>query len=210
MSADDFIDKIMKDVYLYINTKLRPIAENCNEHIEGNIFEEDPNEKDVFLTKRKNIILTCQNKKNVLEIGFNTGYSALLILMSDPNIKLTCIDINIHKYVIPCYNQLKEDFGDRISLLTGDSTIVVPCINDKFDLVHIDGCHRLDIAEQDIINTHKLLLNNAVIVMDDVNIYDNNHTLAMLWKKYTNIYSYQAVPYELFHCIHHDIRCYTA
>jgi hypothetical protein len=87
---------------------------------------------------------------------------------------------------------------------------VVPNINDKFDLVHIDGCHQLDIAEHDITNTYKLLLNNAWIIMDDVDIDDNNHTLAMLWKKYTNIYSYKAVPYELFHSIHHDIRCYTA
>lgn len=211
------IDKIINDAYYYIDNTLKPIINNSygegNPFVEGNIFDLD--EKFIkkgdnsFIEKRRNVVISCQNKINALEIGFNSGFSALLILLSNPNIKLTCVDINLHNYVIPCFNQLKKDFGDRIRLLIGDSCSVVPSIVDKFDLVHIDGGHSVNVAECDIINTYKLLMNNAVIIMDDVDIYDNNQSLANLWKHYVNIFSYKEPTFDLFISRHHDVRVYT-
>ena len=51
----------------------------------------------MFIEKRRNVVISCQDKINALEIGFNADFSALLILLSNPNIKLTCVDINFHK-----------------------------------------------------------------------------------------------------------------
>jgi hypothetical protein len=200
------MDEIHEKAVKYIDMVLKPIVESIGETLEGNVFEEDPNYKDLFLPKRKNIIVSCQNKTNALEIGFNSGYSAVLILLSNPKIKLTCVDIGWHKYTIPCYQQIKQDFGDRIQLLIGDSRNVVPNINDKFDLIHIDGGHSLDIAESDIVNTNRLLMDNAVIIMDDVNINDNDHTLANLWIKYVNIYGYKEPSFEIYKNNHNDVR----
>lgn len=130
--------------------------------------------------------------------------------MSNPTIKLTCVDIGIHKYVIPCYKQLKNDFGDRIQLLIGDSRQVVPTIIDTFDFIHIDGCHELDVAECDMINTNKLLKENSHIVMDDVNMNYTNHSLTNLWKRYINIYGYKEPNLPLYKPLynndHHDVR----
>ena len=160
----------------------------------------------VFTEKRLNIIIACQNKKNALEIGFNSGFSALLILLANPTIKLTCVDIGIHKYTIPCYKQIKNDFGDRIQLLIGDSRQVVPSIIDTFDFIHIDGGHAVDVAESDIINTNKLLKEKSYIVMDDVNMNDTNCSLTNLWKHYVNIYGYKKTELPLHKNYHHDVR----
>ena len=210
------IDLIHEKACNYINTVLKPIVESTGEHLEGNVFQEDPIDTDLyqrFLPKRKSIIVSCKNKTNALEIGFNSGYSAVLILLSNLNIKLTCVDIGYHKYTIPCYNQIKQDFGDRIELLIGDSRNVVPTINDRFDLVHIDGGHTLEIAECDIINSNKLLMNNSVIIMDDVNVNvnDNNHTyhtqaLSNLWIQYTIQYGYKEPSFEIYKNDHNDVR----
>lgn len=200
------IADIHKNAIMYIEEKLKPIIESIGETLEGNIFEEDPNVVDIFLPKRKNVILSCQNRKKALEIGFNSGYSAVLILLSNPEIKLTCVDIAWHKYTIPCYEQIKNDFGDRIQLLVGDSRTVVPSIIDKFDLIHIDGGHSLEIAECDIRNTNKLLMNDSVIIMDDVNVNDSNHTLANLWIRLSNEFGYKDPSFELYKNIHQDVR----
>jgi hypothetical protein len=203
------IDIIHNTALMYIEEKLKPIVESIGEPLEGNIFEEDPNVVNIFLPKRKNIILACQNKRKALEIGFNSGYSALLLLLSNPHIHLTCVDIAWHRYTIPCYQQIKKDFGNRIQLLVGDSKVVVPTIIDKFDLIHIDGGHTLDIANSDIINTNKLLMNDAVIIMDDVNINDSNHGLSNLWVQLSTLFDYKAPSFEIYKNNHQDIRIFS-
>lgn len=200
------IDNILEKTVIYIDTVLKPIIDSIGEPLEGNIFEEDPNVKDIFLPKRRNLIISCQNKMKALEIGFNSGYSSVLMLLSNPDIKITCVDIGWHKYTVPCYEQIKRDFGDRINLLVGDSRIVVPSINDTFDLIHIDGGHSLDIAESDIIHTQNKLLHNSTIIMDDVNINNNNDTLANLWITYVNKFGYREPSFEIYKNNYHDIR----
>jgi spermidine synthase len=202
------IDEILRKCHEYIDTKLMPIINLCNERVEGNIFDEGEN-VNIFLPKRQNIVICSQNKKNALEIGFNSGFSALLILLSNSDIKLTCVDIAIHSYTLPCFVQLKNDFGDRINLIVGDSRHTVPNITEKFDLIHIDGGHTLDIAECDIVNTNKLLNNNSIIIMDDVNINDINHSLANLWKHYVINFDYKKPTIELYNNDHHDIRVFN-
>jgi spermidine synthase len=203
------MDEILQKCHAYIDNILMPIVKECNERLEGNIFDDVAHGENVFLPKRQNIIIVSQKSNKALEIGFNSGFSALLILLSNPTIKLTCVDIGHHRYVIPCFEQLKKDFGDRIELLLGDSREVVPTINDKFDLVHIDGGHSLNVAEKDITNTYNLLNNNAIIVMDDVDIKDNKHTLANLWNKYVEIYNYTDPNFFVYPNDCHDVKCFS-
>jgi predicted O-methyltransferase YrrM len=195
------IENIHNSATAYIEEKLRPIVESIGEPLEGHIFDAE-----IFLPKRKNVIIACQNRKKALEIGFNSGYSAVLILLSNPQIQLTCVDIAWHRYTIPCYKQLKQDFGDRIQLLVGDSRVVVPTIVDEFDLVHIDGGHTLEIAKCDIINTNKLLMKDATIIMDDVNVYDVNHGLGNLWLYLSAQFAYEHPSFPLYQSDHQNIK----
>jgi predicted O-methyltransferase YrrM len=199
-------DGIIARASAYIESTLRPITDAIGEEVEGNIFDEEHN-VGIFLPKRKNITVAAQGKTNALEIGFNAGFSTVLFLMSNPELKMTCVDIGLHRYTVPCYEQIKRDFGDRVNLLVGDSVEVVPTIQDKFDLIHIDGGHGLYVAERDICNTFRLLQSPSIIIMDDVNIY-NNSPLGNVWKRYTEILRYRPPPFEQIINEHQDIRMY--
>jgi hypothetical protein len=81
----------------YINTHLMPIIISCDEPLEGNIFtlHHSTNYTDIWLNKQKNISNLTLNKsiKNVMEIGFNSGFSTLLMLLTNSNINITCFDL---------------------------------------------------------------------------------------------------------------------
>lgn len=123
---DITINNNINEAKSYIDTNLLPIIHNCGELLEGNIFMLHHTTKytNVFSNKTKNIsnLVLNKNIKNVMEIGFNSGFSTLLMLISNPNIHISCFDLGEHKYTIPCYEKLKETFGDRINITIGDST----------------------------------------------------------------------------------------
>jgi len=161
---DFTINNNINETKRYIDTNLLPIIHNCGELLEGNIFmlHHTSNYTNVFLNKSKNIsnLVLNKNIKNVMEIGFNSGFSTLLMLISNPNIHISCFDLGEHKYTIPCYEKLKETFGDRINITIGDSTKTLQNINDNYDLIHIDGGHSTEVADSDIINSYRLSKKN--------------------------------------------------
>jgi predicted O-methyltransferase YrrM len=109
---------------------------------------------------------------NVLEIGFNGGFSALLMKMTKPDIKLTCIDINQHPYVVPCYEQISRDISG-IDLILDSSVTALPKLIEldiKFDVIHIDGDHSKEGAQGDMELCLKLSRKGTVIIFDDTDI----------------------------------------
>jgi len=200
----------MEDIILaskkYIDEHLMPIIINSGELLEGNIFmlHHQLTYTDTFMNKVKNIctLSSLDSVNNVLEIGFNSGFSALLILLANDKIKLTCVDICEHAYSLPCFNKLREDFGDRIQLIPGSSVDVLKNIKDKFDLVHIDGSHVTEIAENDIIYSYKLTKPNGMLIMDD---YDAPW-LHSLWDKYVVIYDLKPINVKLYETPYYDVK----
>lgn len=192
-----------------IETSLLPVIRNSGGYLEGNIYTAGYNMiyTPEFYAKQLNLVLcaTNSNVKKVLEIGFNSGFSTLLMLLSNPNIYVTCVDINIHPYTVPCYNIIKSYFGDRVNLIIGDSTLVVPTIKDTFDLIHIDGAHDTDTAEKDIINSIVVCNDNCILIMDDTDICD----LTTLWNYYSLKYKLSNYPYNLFNTFRHSVKQYT-
>lgn len=190
----------------YINVNLLPIIYNCGELLEGNIFmiHHTTTYTDVFLNKTKNIsnLVLNKNIKNVMEIGFNSGFSTLLMLISNPNINISCFDLGEHKYTIPCYEKLKETFGDRINITIGDSTQTLQTVNNNYDLIHIDGGHSTEVATSDIINSYRLSKKGTILIMDD---YDF-HNLHNLWDSYIIKYNLKKLNINLYHSPHHDIK----
>lgn len=189
----------------YIDTYLLPIINNCGELLEGSIFmlHHTGTYTDMFLNKTKNIsnIVLNKNIKNVMEIGFNSGFSTLLMLISNPNIHITCYDIGEHKYVLPCYENLKETFGDRINIIIGNSIETLPSNNDTYDLIHIDGSHTTCDAESDIVNSYRLSKQGTIIIMDDYD-FPNLHDL---WDKYIIKYNFKSLNTE-YNSQYHDIK----
>jgi predicted O-methyltransferase YrrM len=190
----------------YIDINLLPIIHNCGEKLEGNIFMIHHTTKytDVFLNKTKNIsnLVLNKNMKNVMEIGFNAGFSTLLMLLTNPNICISCFDLGEHKYTIPCYEKLKETFGDRINITLGDSTKTLQNVNDNYDLIHIDGGHSTEVANSDIINSYRLSKQRTILIMDD---YDFTN-LHKLWDSYIISYNLQPLNINVYNSPHHDIK----
>ena len=207
-SIKDFtINNNINNAKLYIDTNLLPIIHNCGELLEGNIFmihnKTEYKDLNTYL-KPKNVsnLVLNKNIKNVMEIGFNAGFSTLLMLLTNPNISISCFDLGQHKYTIPCYEKLKETFGDRINITIGDSTKTLQNVNDKYDLIHIDGGHSTSVANCDIINSYRLSKPGTIIIMDD---YDFPH-LHNLWDSYIKKYNLKPLNINLYNSPHHDIK----
>lgn len=190
----------------FINSHLLPIVHQSGENLEGNIFmiHHTTDYTDKYLNKAKNISNLVLNKKikNVMEIGFNAGFSTLLMLLSNPNLHVTCFDLGEHKYTIPCYQKLKENFGHRLNIIIGDSTKTLETYYDIFDLIHIDGGHLTEIANKDIIQSYRLSKTRTVLIMDDYD-FPNLHEL---WDSYIIKYNLKPLSINLYDSPHHDVK----
>lgn len=197
----------LQDAKNYIDQYLLPIIKQSKEPLEGNIFMYHLQTKytDAFINKRKNIsnLVLNKNIKKVMEIGFNSGFSTLLMLLSNPFIKIKCFDLGAHSYTLPCYNQLKSFFGDRLNLCLGDSTKTLPNeSNGDYDLIHIDGGHSHDVANSDIYYSYRLSKSRTILILDD---YDSP-VLHKLWDNYINLYNLKKLDSHTYDTNTHDIK----
>lgn len=73
----------------------------------------------------------------VLEIGSAIGYSAIMMALTRPNLKVVSIERDKDRYLEAIKNVKKFDLESRITLIYNDATLVE--LEDKFDLVFIDA-----------------------------------------------------------------------
>ena len=192
----EHIDTVLEEWKQFINDRLIPVISETGAPLEGNYYSYHLTNTYCGSYRRKQInLIQCVNEqsvKKILEIGFNAGFSALLCLLSNPTVSITCVDIGVHSYVVPCFNTLKSVFGDRIELIIGNSNTVLPNINGSFDIIHIDGSHDPILARNDIINTKRLAADEAYLIMDDV----DHPPLTDLWNNYCALYKLQDCGYS--------------
>ena len=75
--------------------------------------------------------------KNVLEVGTAIGYSAIMMALSSPNVKITSIERDRERYLEAVKNVKKFDLEDRITLIYNDAELVE--LKDQYDLIFIDA-----------------------------------------------------------------------
>lgn len=216
ITPDSVIDSVINKTKKYIDEILMPIINKHDVALCGNIFTEHhhKNYTDIYINKQKNFvdILTRETEvKTVMEIGFNAGFSTLLMLMSNESITVTCVDICEHPYAFDCYTQIKKDLGDRVILHIGDSREILPRLKsqyDHYDLIHIDGCHYTDVAELDIMNSYFLSKNGTIIIMDDYDCTNHPFNIRGFWDGYS--LRYNLTQYDVnFPNPFHDIKVVT-
>jgi len=201
------INKLKKEIKKYEN-KIKEYENRFNkpilECLAGNLFYTRTDVSNGFIlnrgfkSKRENIYNLCKTSKRVLEVGFNAGHSALLILHSNPNVELYCFDICMHPYTKPCFNYLKNIFKDRIKLIEGDSFKTLKTFFDNetinFDLFHHDGCHSIESISHDITIFNNFSILNNIIIIDDTNDkireYINSFCKENNWKDITKNYNF--------------------
>ncbi len=74
---------------------------------------------------------------SVLEIGTAIGYSAIMMALSNPNLKITTIERDEERYLEALRNIKKMNLENRITLIFNDALEVD--IEGKFDLIFIDA-----------------------------------------------------------------------
>jgi hypothetical protein len=191
---EQFINQTIIKVKEIIINKLVPIIAEIGESLEGCFFS-DHLSNTITNHRINNAIGVCDiliNKSvtNVLEIGFNAGFSSLLMLLINPHINLTCIDICEHHYTIPCYEYIKSIFPNRITLIKGSSEFVLPELikqNNKYDMIHIDGGHSNRIFFHDTQNSIKLINKDGILLVDD---YDF-HYIKVIWDLFVEYYGFK-------------------
>jgi predicted O-methyltransferase YrrM len=203
---DKTIDRVISIAKSFIDEHLLPLIHRSGEKLEGNIFMLHHQEQysEVFIDKVKNITNLLLNKqiKQVMEIGFNSGFSTLLMLLTNPHVRIHCFDLGEHAYTLPCFEKLKEYFGDRVKITLGDSTKTLPWANHRYDLIHIDGGHTREIAKSDVLHSYRLSKKGTILIMDD---YDCC-VLHELWNHYVQDYTLKTPQIQLYPCPYHDIK----
>lgn len=177
-------DKKMEEAAPILD-ELRNAISDSKEKLEGNVmFLHNSLTPNSDKTKQYNLFSLASESRNALEIGFNAGHSALIMLLANPELSITSVDIGTHRYARPCYRILRNHFPERVNVIFGDSQQVLPALrhNSKlFDLIHIDGSHNQSTANHDIHNALLLAVNNAYVVLDDT----QKPHISELWECYS-------------------------
>lgn len=74
---------------------------------------------------------------SVLEIGTAIGYSAIMMSLANPNLKITTIERDKDRYLEAVKNIKRMDLEDRITLIFSDALDIN--IEGKFDMIFIDA-----------------------------------------------------------------------
>lgn len=82
--------------------------------------------------------------KNVLEIGTAIGYSAIMMALANPTLKITSIERDEERYLEALKNIKKFQLENRITLIYNDAEEV--SLSDKYDLIFIDAAKGKNMA----------------------------------------------------------------
>lgn len=74
---------------------------------------------------------------SILEIGSAIGYSAIMMALANPNVKITTIERDHERYLEAVKNVKKIGLEDRITLVFNDA--LETSVEGKFDLIFIDA-----------------------------------------------------------------------
>lgn len=121
--------------------------------------------------KQKLIYDKTKKVSSVLEIGTYMGHSLLLMLLANPNLNITCIDIE-DKFSAKVTSYLQSIFSNaKIEFLKGNSLNILPTIKNKFDFFHIDGTHGNTTITKEFMYCKKLSsTDDFKVIFDDVEV----------------------------------------
>ena len=166
--------------------------------IEGNISE--------VPDQQEEIVRLSKNVKTAMEIGFNAGHSADIMLKNNPELNLISFDLGDHGYSLLGKQYIDATYPGRHTLIIGDSTMSIPkFIKDfpgkKFDLLYIDGGHEYEIAKADLENCRNLAHKESIFILDDT-----------VMQKETTVYDFNLGPNKALVELYEkkvllDVRC---
>jgi predicted O-methyltransferase YrrM len=103
----------------------------------------------------------------VLEVGTAIGYSAIMMALANPKLKVVTIERDEDRYLEALKNVKKFGLEDRITLLFNDALEV--SLHDKFDLIFLDGAKGQNINFFN--HFERNLEDGGFIVTDNINFH---------------------------------------
>ncbi len=104
---------------------------------------------------------------SVLEIGTAIGYSAIMMALANPNLKVTTIERDRNRYLEAVKNIKKFELEDRITLVFNDALEVN--IEGTFDMIFIDAAKGQNIKFFEKYETN--LKPHGYIITDNMNFH---------------------------------------
>jgi hypothetical protein len=144
---------------------LKNIIDSTNELPEEGIMNNRFDSEPRVNLKQVDLYICSLISKNILNIGFSGGYSTFLMLISNPDVNIVCVDDMKHTYSRECFDYLQQTYPNRLQLLEGNSIDIIQKYSqeNKFDMVNIDGCHDFRELNLDFWNAKGLCHNKAII-----------------------------------------------
>ena len=142
-----------------------------------------------------NAITSYVNIENYLEIGVRRGRSMMVVSKNAPDADLFGFDLWVENYIgidNPGSDYVEKKLRDsghngNIEFINGDSRKTIPSFFKSqpelfFDLITVDGDHRIKGAKIDIKNTVKRLKVGGILIFDDISSPHHPY-LNGIWKK---------------------------
>lgn len=104
---------------------------------------------------------------NILEIGSAIGYSAIMMALANPNVKITTIERDHERYLEAVKNVKKIGLEDRITLVFNDA--LETSVEGKFDLIFIDAAKGQNIRFFEKFEPN--LADHGAIITDNINFH---------------------------------------
>ena len=166
-----FLDKKYFKEYLNLSEKERDFKRN------GRYSEDWFSYNIKYLSRIIYKYKIADEKINILEIGSYEGLSTVFFLSTLKNSKIYCVDpfIDFEENKDKDFNQVFENFKYntrifeqriRLSKSTSDA-FFEKGINEKFDIIYIDGNHHADNVYKDATNSFNLLNKKGLMIFDD-------------------------------------------
>jgi len=117
--------------------------------------------------KQEALIRAGKESTYLLEVGVYLGHSLLLLLLSNPTLKLECIDID-SELSPKAVEYLNAEFGNRITFHLGDALTILHALpSDTFDAVHIDADHYVPAVRAQFYASIRLVKDGSLVIFDD-------------------------------------------
>jgi hypothetical protein len=155
--------------------KLHTVIMDSNLPLEGNVCYNHHSPmplstfEPVYETKRNNLVKLSNQVNHILEIGFNAGHSAAIMLSSNRSLNVTSVDIGYHAYTAPCARIVGEYFSNRHTIILKNSKHITSEEMSKADAVIIDGDHSAAGFFLDLALCMAYCPVGTIIVIDDWN-----------------------------------------
>ena len=195
-SKGDFVPVLLNNFHHFIN--INKVLEGQFWHGCGSYLFDGQSYKYQKETLKKQEALFKAGKQcsRVLEIGVYLGHSLLILLLSNPDLRIDCIDID-SRFSPKVVEYLNSVFNNRISFYLGSAKDMIPRMVNKYDLIHIDADHNHDAVIEQFTLSKTLADPRAWVIFDDyeavkscIDEWVNNNVLELIeipWCLWTNI-----------------------